>query len=440
MAAVEPFRAMLYAHDGVDITPLVAPPYDVIDDRQRDELLSRDPHNVVALELPEGPLDPSAPDNRYETGARRWQRWLVESVLAPDETPAVYVIEQSWTHEGIPIRRRGFVGAVELQPFSAGVILPHERTLPKAIADRLELTRACKANLSQVFGLYSDPEGATDVLLDAAMAAAPSMTATDDAGVLSRVWAIRDAAAIAALQGFLEPRQVFIADGHHRYTTALAYRDERRAAQAAEPAGAADAERAGAAERPAYDLVMMMLVNMDDPGLLVLPTHRVARASGAFDAAAFWDALGERFSLTPLSGHATEALAGVPADVPAFVVKTAHGDARLAMLRAGLDPAALIGAPHGADWKRLDVAVLQELVLKPLLGIHPDEPATLERLSFVKDTAEALTVPDGDVAFILRSTRMDQLRAVALGGDVMPQKSTYFYPKLLSGLLMRSLA
>lgn len=425
MAVVRPFRATMYAHQDTDITPLVAPPYDVIDAAQREALLALDPHNVVALELPEGPLDASQPDNRYQTGAARWVRWHETGVLAEDDEPALYVIEQSWTHNGSPVRRRGFVGAVELQPFSAGVILPHERTLPKAIQDRLNLTRACKANLSQVFGLYSDPERATDRILDAAMSVEPIMVATDDAGVLSQVWAIRDTEALADLQDLLAPKQVFIADGHHRYTTSLAYRDECRAAVG---------ERAISPE-PAYDSVMMMLVNMDDPGLLVLPTHRVARAAGSFDAAAFWSGLSACFDLSAGAGVAELDAA----ETPAFLVKTADGVTRLATLKRDIDPAVRIDAPYHTEWKSLDVAVLQELVLKPLLGIHPDEPATLERLAFIKDTAEALTVTNGDVAFVLRATRMDQLRAVALSGDVMPQKSTYFYPKLLSGLLMRSL-
>lgn len=428
MAVVKPFRATMYAHKNVDISELTAPPYDVIDTAQREALLASDPHNVVALELPDGAMDASIPGNRYETGAASWAQWHADGALAEDDQPAIYVVEQTWLHEGSPICRRGFIGAVELQPFSAGVILPHERTLPKAIADRLELTRACKANLSQVFGLYSDPQGVTDRAFEAVESTDPIMTATDAAGVLSRVWAIRDAGTIARLAAFLEPKQVYIADGHHRYTTALAYRDECRAA----------ADPATAGGDPAYDFVMMMLVNMDDPGLLVLPTHRVARVDGVVDAEAFWEALAVDFDLAEVSGTAADALAGVTA--PAFVVKTASGEMRLASLKADSDPSERIATQHGADWKRLDVAVLQELVLKPILGIHPDEPATLERLSFIKDATQALTVPGGDVAFILRATRMDQLRAVALSGEVMPQKSTYFYPKLLSGLLMRPLS
>jgi uncharacterized protein (DUF1015 family) len=214
----------------------------------------------------------------------------------------------------------------------------------------------------------------------------------------------------------------------HRYTTALAYRDERRA-------GATEADKA---EGAAYDAVMMALVNMDDPELVVLPTHRQVRALPPFDPGAFWQRLTRWFDLSETSGlRPTDVLAS--AKRTAFVVRTSDGTTRLATLRADVDPADAISGPHSPDWKRLDVAVLQELVLRPVFGIDPDDPASLERLSFVKDADEALRRGDADVTFLLAPTRMEQLRAVALGGEMMPQKSTYFYPKLLSGLLFRSL-
>ncbi|MDO8848655.1 MAG: DUF1015 domain-containing protein [Coriobacteriia bacterium] len=431
MSLVHPFRARMYRHDsGADLSTLTAPPYDVVTPERRAELLSAEPHNVVALELPEGPLDSSLPGNRYETGRALWQSWYEEGVLVDDDSPAIYVVEQSWEYEGRHIRRRGFVAAVRLHPFADGVILPHERTLPKALSDRLDLTRSTAANLSQVFGLFSDPAGETDGIFDAHITTDPMFTATDAEGVLSKVWAIRDAGTIDAVAGIIGERPVFIADGHHRYTTALAYRDERHAADAAlghpTPADAA------------YDFVMMTLVNMDDSELVVLPTHRLARADGPFDAVSFWEAMASTFDLL-------EPPSPVPASVgdtgrTTFLVRTADGTTRIASLRADVDPACVITADRSDEWKRLDVTVLQELVLKPLFGIDPDQPATLERLGFAKDAHEALQVEHADAAFVVAPTRMDQLRAVALAGDTMPQKSTYFYPKLLSGLLFRSLA
>jgi uncharacterized protein (DUF1015 family) len=431
VARVRPFRAVRYsAQPGSDITPLTGPPYDVISPALRDDLLSRDPHNVVALELPEGSLDPAVPGNRYETGGRRWRQWLASGVLAFDADPAVYVVEQRYPHGGEEIARRGFVAAVGLEPFSAGVVLPHERTLPKAIEDRLNLTRSTGANLSQVFSMFADPAHATDALIARAMATPFLVTATDDDGVVSTVWALTDPADHEALAGFMTDLPVFIADGHHRYTTALAYREERAAA---EPRG-----RAGAA--PAYQTVMMALVNMDDPGLVVYPTHRIVDAPVPLDAAAFREALSRRFELSEMPGADVEGALSTAPERPSFVVRTRDGVTLLAQLRTDVDHSAAFPAGASQHWRDLDVAALQELVMSPLLDVHPDRPATLERLSFSKDAHAALAMSgQHDAVFVLRATRMDQVAAVASAGETMPQKSTYFYPKLLSGLLFKSL-
>ncbi|MRR11691.1 DUF1015 domain-containing protein [bacterium] len=429
MSLVRPFRAHLFRHEpGADISALTAPPYDVVKADLRAALLAGDPHNIVALELPDGSLDPNAPGNRYENGRRIWREWHEQSVLVEDESPAIYVLEQSWEQEGRHVRRHGFVAAVRLHPFADRVVLPHERTLPKALDDRLNLTRATAANISQVFSLYSDPAGETDGFFEAVIGTEPLYSATDAEGVVSKLWAIRDAATIEALSEILEHRQLFIADGHHRYTTALAYRDERRAAAQAMGERPVD---------PAYDFVMMVLVNMDDPELVVLPTHRLARAEGTFEPEAFRASLGRWFELEDPDGNPLAALDSP--DRTTFVVATSEGAIRVARLRADVDPADVIDAPHTDAWKRLDVTVLQEMVLKPLFGITPDDHTSLERLSFVKDAQEALAVRGADVAFLLAPTRVDQLREVALAGETMPQKSTYFYPKLLSGMLLRAL-
>ncbi|MCX8007951.1 MAG: DUF1015 domain-containing protein [Coriobacteriia bacterium] len=429
MPHVRPFAAITYARDlGPDITRLIAPPYDVVDEQMRARLIKRDPHNIVAIDLPDGPADPDAPDNRYLSAAETWRAWRGSGILVKHEQPAFYLLEQSWEQAGGAASRRALLAAVRLHAFEEGVIVPHERTLPKAIADRLALTRAVAANLSPVFGLYSDRSGEVDSLLVAAASGDPLLEARGDDGTLARVWAVTDRRAVAALQQVLAEKQVFIADGHHRYTVALAYRDERRAADAA----------AGVAPRdPAYDFVLMALVNMDDPDLTVMATHRVARAEGTFDHARFLGALEARFAVSPIHPDDLGSLETI--DAPAFVVAFGREQTYLAVLRADVDLDAVIPLPASPHWKSLDVSVLQELVLRPLLGIHPDNPETLERLSFVKDADAALEVPGGDVAFILRPTRIDQLKAVALAGETMPQKSTYFHPKLPTGLVFHDL-
>jgi len=430
VTVVRPFRAVRYARPtGADISLLTAPPYDVVTPEQRARLLAADEHNVVALELPEGAIDTTSPGNRYETGATRWRAWLADGVLEQDGEPAIYVLEQRYRQGDTEISRRGFVAAVDLEPFSAGVVLPHERTLPKAIDDRLNLTRSTAANLSQVFGMYADPGHVTDDLIAKAMVGPSLATGTDEAGVVSTVWALTDPADHETLAAYLANERVFIADGHHRYTTALAYRDERGAATD------------GAEHGAPYDSVMMALVNMDDPGLAVWPTHRLADApAGTFDAEGFWERLAQRFELSELPpGHPSAALDS-PDGRATFLVRTRDGRTRVARLRADVDHAHAFPAGSSDAWRSLDVAVLQELILSPLLDVHPDRPATLDRLRFSKDAHEALKASaEHDAVFILNPTRMDQVAAVATAGETMPQKSTYFYPKLLSGLLFKRL-
>ncbi len=427
MARVRPFRGWRYAVEGTDLSTLTAPPYDVVSDEDRAALLARDEHNVVALELPEGSLDPTAASNRYVTGAKRWDAWRASGVLVQDPVPILYVLTQSYDLGGTQIVRRAIIAEVGLEPFEAGIILPHERTLPKALGDRFELTKATRANLSQVFGLFDDPEQLTDSIFEAAMAAPPAAAATDDDGVTSTLWTVTDPEIAAWFEAFMRERRIFIADGHHRYTTALAYRDLMRGLHP----DAVD---------PAFDYVMMALVNMDDPDLVVLPYHRIADADGEFDAASFTDGLARQFDITDIGpGHAADALDGH--DRTAFVFRAgAACGPRLAVLKPDVDPVRALPMAMSEAWKSLDVTIVQELVLWPLLGIHPDRPQSLERLAFTKDPHEALKAPDSghDVGIVMRATRLDQLRDVSLAGEIMPQKSTYFYPKLLSGLVFRS--
>jgi len=429
MARVRTFSAWRYARPDVDITPVVAPPYDVISAEQRVQFASLDPHNVVNLELPEGPSDITTVGNRYENARALWNLWRATGVLAQDEAPALYVLEQRFRLNGKSLSRRAFIVEVGLEPFESGVVLPHERTLPKALGDRFELIKSTAANFSQVFGLFEDAAGESQSLFADAMSSPPIATAVDADGVESVLWASQAPEVAARVASLMADKQVFIADGHHRYTTALAYRDVRR--EQAPEASQTDPE-------PAYDYVLMALVNMDDPDLVVLPYNRIADGV-EFEPPTFRSALASHFELLELApGHPGDLLARE--DRPAFLVKT-RGDARpfLARLRADVNPVSAIDAHQSDDWKSLDVAILQELVLWPLLGIHPDRPDTMERIRFAKDVHEAFrATTEHDVAFALRPTKLSQLRAVSLAGEIMPQKSTYFYPKLLSGMVFRS--
>lgn len=431
MARVRPFRAWRYASEELDLSDLTAPPYDVISPKMRSDLLERNEHNVVALELPEGPLDPIAPDNRYYTGAKRWNAWREQGVLVRDERPAIYVLEQRYELEGEPIRRMALIAEVAIEPFDAGVILRHERVLPKALGDRFELIKSTHANFSQVFGLFGDPDGASDSIYRSVADQEPVATSTDADGVRSTLWALTDEEALTSVSGLMSDKPIFIADGHHRYTTALAYRDLMR-------------ELAEIAEQhpvdPDHDFLMMALVNMDDPDLVVLPYHRIAKGLEGFSAKEFHTGLEKHFDVSELTDDQPKS-ALLTQDRPAFVLRVKGlPNPVLASLKSEVDLDDALRVEHSSAWKNLDVAVLQELILWPLLGIHPDRHETLDRLSFTKDADEAFgAVGDNDVAFILRPTGLDQLRDISLGGEIMPQKSTYFYPKLPSGLLFRGM-
>ena len=431
MADIRPFRAVTYALRGApeDLTTKAAPPYDVVDQAQRSALLAADPANVVALELAEGTLDETAFCNRYTTASTRWQDWLADGTLVEEDEPALWVLEQSFVLHGNPAKRRAVYATVKLEPFSAGIVLPHERTLPKARADRMAMIRATAANLSPVVGLYGDPSGAAHAALDGTTDGTPTLTATVE-GIQARAWRVTDTAVLEAFTGALAAGPVYIADGHHRYETALAYRDEARAA-------AGDDSPAD----PAYDHIMMALLSMDDPDLVVLPTHRVADAPGDFDAAAFMADLSELFVVTEVPFEGMIHQLDAHSDRPAYLVRVRGDDSLyLAVLRPEVDLDSAITVPMSADWKALDVAVLQELVLSPLLDVHPDRPETLDRLRFVKGAEAALEQnAEHDVVFVMNRTRLEQLRAVAAVAETMPQKSTYFHPKVPSGLVMRSL-
>jgi uncharacterized protein (DUF1015 family) len=433
VARIRAFRGWRYAVEDTDISHLVSPPYDVISPEHREYLSSLDSHNVVELELPEGDTDPSALQNRYANAAEMWREWRTSGVLAEDDSPAIYLLEQRYELDGRQVRRRAFLCELAIEPFDNGVVLAHERTLPKALGDRFELLKATNANFSPIFGLFSDPADTLGAIFDALPAENPATVATDEDIVETRMWVVSDPATIAALVDAVAPERVFIADGHHRYTTALAYRDLRRS----------QAEVTG--ERPHdkdYDFVLMALVNMEDPELVVLPYHRIAKAAGTFSADALLASLTQRFDFTAVAG--VEALEAEIArsSTPGFgLYLPSTGAFYAAALRPGVDLASAIPLKQSDEWKRLDTAVLQELVLDDLLDIHPDRPDTLQRLTFAKGTDAALELGrDYDAVFIMRPTSLEELREVALNDETMPQKSTYFYPKLPAGFVLRGMS
>lgn len=428
MAILRPFRAWRYNPAVVgDLTNVVAPPYDVIDEPHRDALYERSGFNVVRLILGREP-------DRYAAAATCLSEWTAQKALLQDETPSLYLYSQEFELDGVRRERAGIIGAVRLEPFSSGVIRPHEKTLAGPKADRLRLMDATRTNLSPIFGLYAG----TSATLDAARARAAEVPAledvTDEFGVRHRVWAIADGDAVAHIAAELESRTVYIADGHHRYETALAYRDKL----------AAGGELA--ADHPA-NFIMMFLCSMVDPGLVILPTHRVLSDLRGFNATRFLNGLREAFHIEtfPTTDEGAAALlAAMHADSgPGFLGLAIRGTGSLT-LAVLTDPALMQReAPEVAPAvQRLDVTVLDAIVLRKLLGVEAHAAADDGRLRYVKDAAEAIgEVRRGraDVACLLNATRIEEVEAVCNSGETMPEKSTYFHPKLGTGFVFHSL-
>jgi len=413
-----PIPAVHYDLDRVGaLADVVAPPYDVIDDAQRAELAARSPHNVVELDLPRDP-DGGHP---YEHAAELMGQWVDQGVLARDADPTVWALEQDFgAPDGSRVTRRGFLARVKLAPYGEG-IRPHERTQPGPKEDRLRLTRATRHNLSPIFSLHP---GNAWQHLEPALGDDPWGEVTDADGTVHRVWRIEDPAVHQAIAEELAPGELLIADGHHRYETSLAYQRE-------------------VGEGGLADYVLMALVSLEDPGLTVFPTHRLI--SGLADDPAKQEALGsglkDHFEIDEVPLDQLDP--GGDEGVGVFGYVDSHFK-QAYRLRLASNPAldeAL--ADHSEAYRTLDAAILEELVLKRILGMSTEDIAAKRGIGYTPSIDEALAKLDaGDyqAAFILRPTPVDQVREVAAAGETMPPKSTYFFPKLLTGLVFNPLA
>lgn len=434
MATIRPFRGVLYNPAAVgDVAKVVAPPYDVIDAQAQRALHERHPNNVIRLELGLDEPGDDAARNKYARAATALREWLASGALTRDQAPAVYpyTIEYRVPGGAGEVRLlKGFLATATLEEFGKGQIYPHENTRSAAKADRLRLMEACGANFSPIFSLFSDPEGAVLRLIEKSVNAdRPRADFRDDEGFRQRLWAVADPAVLREVAALLQPKPLFIADGHHRYETALSYRRQRRQAEGL-PADGTD--------RP-YDHVLMLFACLEDPGLTVLPTHRAlklrlpslsdcaARLQGSFAV--------ERLPFTPATEAAVRerflhALHRAGETSRAFGLAQEGADAyAILTLKAGVLPA-------GASAKdRLDVSVLHNLAL-PALGVTSLEEADV---IYTKSGQEALDlVQRGEVraSVILNPTKVAEVREVAAAGDRMPHKSTYFFPKPLTGLVL----
>ena len=418
MAEVHPLQAVHYDLGMVgELADVVAPPYDVIDDRQRAELAARSPYNVVELDLPRDP----AGGDPYEHAAELLAHWTNEGILTRDSDRTIWAIEQAYTApDGSLLTRRGFLARVKLAPYGEG-IRPHERTQPGPKEDRLRLTRATRHNLSPIFSLYP---GNAWRHLEPALGGEPWGEVTDADGTTHRVWRIEDPAVHEAIAADLDSEDLLIADGHHRYETSLAYQRE-------------------VGEGGPADYVLMALVSLEDPGLTVFPTHRLI--SGLADDPAKQEALGtglkELFEIEEVSSEQLDPAGIEGVGVFGYIDSDFKRGFRLRLAsNPALDRSL---AERSEAYRTLDAAILEELVLIGILGMSADDIAAKRGIGYTPSIDDAFAKLDGgdyQAAFILRPTPVEQVREVAAEGETMPPKSTYFFPKLLTGLVFNPLS
>jgi uncharacterized protein (DUF1015 family) len=418
--ALRPLRALRYDTSRVDLDDVVAPPYDVISPADREALMRRSDHNVVRLELPDSASE----------AARLLHQWQRDGVLVRDDEPALWWHEQRFTGpDGVDRTRAGFFSAVRLSPYDEGRIRPHERTHAHARQGRLDLLRATATNISPIFALYDDPEGIPRSALHPGDRD-PDMEATDPDGTVHRFWRIADAGAIATAQAALGEREILIADGHHRYETALAYRAEQRERDGDPP------------DDRDYDFVLMYLANLHGEGLAIYPTHRVVMAEREVDPR-FLSAFAVRELPPGTSPRDLEReLDEIDTGTVAFGLW--RGPRRPPVIAQVRDTSTVMMAMPGAPkaLRSIDAAVLEALVLAPLLGLDADQFLTTDQVRYVRGLDAAVSLVDtgeASSAFLLRAPTVEQVQAVAAAGRVMPQKSTYFFPKLATGFLLNPL-
>ena len=420
MAEIRPFRGLRYDPTAVDPDNVLSPPYDVVGDAAEAALLSRSPYNAAHVELA-----PGEPEGRFERAAEALRRWQADGQLVRDPEPAFYLYEQEATIEGDRLHRRCFFAQLRLAQPEEGIVRPHESTMAGPRAIRLDLMRATNANVSPIFSMFTDPPHRAREVVDRTASTTPIFESTDGLGDIHRLWPITDSADVDTLVEVLGDSTVTIADGHHRYATALDYMAEHPASEASR-------------------YVLMGLIDAEDPGLVILPNHRLVRTEPPADLV---ERLADRFEVTDLTSELPDGVEGASA-LLARVREHAGGPSTFGIIEAsgrkllatGRSFEALGEAmPSGLSEasRRLDALVLTELILDPLFGIDA-AALTAGAVDFTADVADAYAqTVDGpvSVAFLLNGTPVQQVIEVADAGEVMPQKTTFFYPKLATGMV-----
>jgi uncharacterized protein (DUF1015 family) len=432
MAEIIPFKALRYDPDQVKLEDVLTQPYDKITPEMQSKYYERSTHNLVRIILGKAGETDTDSFNVYTRAAEYLHDWRSGGILKQDPDPGIYAYSQTFTVPGTRDlqERRGLIALGRLHDYAEGVVHRHEQTLSKPRADRLNLLRATRAHFGQIFMLYSDPAHEIEALLISRMDEDPDISLLDEYETLHRVWRIHDPALIHAVQQKMWDKKLLIADGHHRYETALAYRNERRAAGSSDP-------------NAPHEFVMMTLIPMESRGLVILPTHRIVHGLLDFDRERMLEAAGQFFEIDRIdlrteSRSATTLLGQAGETGTAFVAVTRQGPYLMRTKQAAIQHA-LRDVP--ALQRDLDVVQLHRVLLERVLGISEEAVRNQENVRYERDAFEAISwVRQGaNVAFLMNPAKIEQVRDIAFGGEVLPQKSTDFYPKLLSGLAIYAL-
>lgn len=430
MVEVKPLNAIVYNQEKVNMNDVIAPPYDVILDDYREELYQRSPYNIVKLILAKGSKDLSDPNNRYDEAAKSFHQWLEEKVLISLDKPCIlYVLQRYTTENGRKIERKGFIARNKIEDFSTKKILPHEFTMGGPKEDRLNLTKKCKANFSQIFMVYSDPQKQIENAID--FSKKPFIDATDDNGVQNIVYKIEDEKTLALIEKVMQDKTLLIADGHHRYETAMNYRNLQPQKKDAE-----------------YNYVMSYFTNLDDENLLVFPTHRII--TKRIEPFVLLDKVKKYFDVTDFQFDGKN-----KAEVKAKFLQAIE-DANQKQISMGLymknvNKFYLLTLRENVDeilkdtpdvLKKLDLTVLHKVLITKEFGYSEEQQMAQDGIKYIKQESEAFDLIDfgkAEASFIMAYPKIKDIREISAAGYRMPQKSTYFYPKLLSGIVINPL-
>lgn len=418
MSIVRPLAGVRYNLEEVLLKNVIAPPYDVISPEMKEALKAKCPHNVVTLDLPDG-----TPEEKYNNAAKIYKELLDKEILKRDKKSCFYVYEQIYEFGGKEYVRTGFVGLLKLEELGKGTVFPHEKTLSGPKKDRFELMKTTKTNLSQIFGLYMDKENMLNTCFADAKKNMPASSAVDEEGVKNTLWAVDDTESVQYIESFMKDKAIYIADGHHRYETALNYRDYMRELNGDDPR-----------EEKPYDYVMMMFVNFYDEGLKIFPTHRVCEVDSSFDVNEFLEQVKKNYSVEEL---ADEAAADEFVNNSTGRNIAAYFDGKFYGLKAG----ELVLEKLHPVYRKIDTYLLQQTIMIDVLGMSEEQILRKEGVYFVQtmDKIEKLTEDKKAIAFLLKGVDIEIVREISESGLVMPQKSTYFYPKLQTGLVINPL-